>query len=97
MHPKLYELPNRLFYDNAVQSGITAKERTPTVSFSWPSSEYSMMLWNCEQDETFDADIYYNELEASRSKILVDMLLESGVAATHIAIITPYSGQRSYI
>lgn len=25
------------------------------------------------------------------------MLLESGVAATHIAIITPYSGQRSYV
>lgn len=44
MHPKLYELPKRLFYDNAVQSRITAKERTPAVSFSWPSSEYPMML-----------------------------------------------------
>lgn len=97
MHPKLYELPNSLFYDNSVESSVTAEQRTQNVSFCWPASDYPMMLWHCDQEETIDIDTYYNIREARRCKVLIDMLLESGVSATQIAVITPYAGQRSYI
>lgn len=33
MHPKLYELPNSLFYDNSVESSATAEQRTQNVLF----------------------------------------------------------------
>jgi regulator of nonsense transcripts 1 len=92
MHPNLYGLPNRLFYNNTVESGITAEQRTQDVSFHWPAPKYPMMLWNSDLKEMFNIETYYNVLEARRSKVLIDMLLVSG-----IAVITPYVDQRSYI
>ncbi|CXI73091.1 regulator of nonsense transcripts, putative [Plasmodium berghei] len=100
MHPCLSEFPSYVFYDGCLQNGITLKEREyPLKNFPWPNSKYPMFFYNSNGLEEMSASgtSYLNRNEAQNMEILVRALLNSGLKATQIGVITPYEGQRAYI
>ncbi|SCM24297.1 regulator of nonsense transcripts, putative [Plasmodium chabaudi chabaudi] len=100
MHPCLSEFPSYVFYDGCLQNGITLKEREyPLKNFPWPNSKYPMFFYNSNGLEEMSASgtSYLNRSEAQNMEILVRALLNSGLKATQIGVITPYEGQRAYI
>ncbi|KYN99432.1 putative regulator of nonsense transcripts [Plasmodium gaboni] len=100
MHPALSEFPSYVFYDGSLQNGITLKEREyPLKSFPWPNPKCPMFFYNSTGLEEMSASgtSYLNRSEASNMEKLVRTLLQCGLKASQIGVITPYEGQRAYI
>ncbi|SBT79122.1 regulator of nonsense transcripts 1, putative [Plasmodium malariae] len=100
MHPALSEFPSYVFYDGCLQNGITLKEREyPLKNFPWPNPKCPMFFYNTAGLEEMSASgtSYLNRSEASNMEKLVRTLLQCGLKANQIGVITPYEGQRAYI
>lgn len=106
MHPCIGDMISSVFYENKIQNGIRAEERTLDL----PSFSNSAMLWistsNCSKEKRFEERIitangnasYSNPLEV---KILQDYIKilddEIGDKKYSVGIITPYRAQLDLI
>ncbi|OAQ75279.1 ATP-dependent helicase NAM7 [Purpureocillium lilacinum] len=100
MHPCLSEFPSNMFYDGALQNGVTHEQRIrKDVDFPWPVAEMPMMFWsNLGHEEiSTSGTSYLNRTEASNVEKTVTRFFKAGVKPSEIGVITPYEGQRSYI
>lgn len=101
MHPSLSEFPSNTFYDGFLQNGVSAAERTPKPNIlPFPTLSKPMMFWhmNCTEELAGNGVTYLNRAEAQAvEQLLRRAILESGVEASRIGVITPYEGQRSYL
>jgi regulator of nonsense transcripts 1 len=99
MHPSLSEFPSVAFYEGSLQNGVTAGDRTSAALRAlWPSKK-PMFFYQCAGVEEISASgtSYLNRLEAQLCERIVTMLLQAGVAAAEIGVVTPYEGQRAHV
>lgn len=100
MHPCLAEFPSNMFYDGALQNGVSHGQRLrKDVDFPWPVAATPMMFWSNLGNEEISASgtSYLNRTEASNVEKVVTRFFKAGVKPSDIGVITPYEGQRSYI
>lgn len=100
MHPCLSEFPSNMFYEGALQNGVTQLDRErPNVDFPWPAVDQPMMFWsNLGQEEISSSGTsYLNRSEAANCEKAVTRFFKAGISPSQIGIITPYEGQRTYI
>lgn len=100
MHPCLAEFPSNMFYDGALQNGISHVQRLRRdVDFPWPVADTPMMFWSNLGNEEISSSgtSYLNRTEASNVEKVVTRFFKAGVKPLDIGVITPYEGQRSYI
>ncbi len=101
MHPVLSALPSALFYDGALQDGVTAAQRAaPGLDFPWPrgadTPTYFHAVAGCEEIAASGTS-FLNRAEAAIVERTVARLLRAGVSPRAIGIITPYDGQRAFL
>jgi len=84
MHPCLSEFPSNVFYEGALQNGVTEAERTnPLVAFPWPDPAKCMMFYQQRGVEEISSSgtSYVNRQEAAAVEKVVSMFLSyDGVA-----------------
>ena len=100
MHPCLSEFPSNMFYDGALQNGVTAQERQQrNIDFPWPNPGAPMFFrQNLGQEEISGSGTsFLNRTEASSVEKMVTSLLKAHVLPSQIGIVTPYEGQRHYL
>ena len=100
MAPPIGELVSQLFYDGALQNGVTAQERQQrNIDFPWPNPGAPMFFrQNLGQEEISGSGTsFLNRTEASSVEKMVTSLLKAHVLPSQIGIVTPYEGQRHYL
>eukprot|EP00884_Botryococcus_braunii_P001756 jgi/Botrbrau1/11581/Bobra.247_1s0002.1 len=100
MHPALSRFPSDIFYEGALQNGVTAAQRSfPSLGFPWPSADRPMMFYSQSGQEEISPSgtSYLNRTESTAVEKLVTYLLGKGVTPDQIGVITPYEGQRVHI
>lgn len=100
MHPCLSEFPSNMFYEGALQNGITQGDRARRdVDFPWPNPDAPMFFLASVGTEELSASgtSFLNRTEASHVEKIVTRLLKAGVLPSQIGVITPYDGQRAYL
>jgi regulator of nonsense transcripts 1 len=99
MHPAIAAWPSSRFYEGALQNGVSAWERSSSISFPWPNPSSPIMFYNCQGREEIGhtGTSFINQEEAVLTERVVSELMRGGVSPSDIAIITPYEGQRVFI
>jgi regulator of nonsense transcripts 1 len=100
MHPALSEWPSNFFYEGSLRNGISVRERTPRHRvFPVPVQGLPMVFLHRDaREERNDVGgSYINQFEAMLVAQAVQILRRQNVPPQAIGIITPYSGQKSYI
>ena len=100
MHPALSLFPSNMFYEGALQNGVSADERSnASTSFPWPSEYTPMIFWAQFGAEEISSSgtSYLNRAEASAVEKTVTHFLKHGVEPSQIGVITPYEGQRAHV
>lgn len=99
MHPALSRFPSNMFYEGALQNGVSSSERMGTASFPWPRPETPMMFWSQLGAEEISSSgtSFLNRTEANAVEKIVTHLLKHGVGPWQIGVITPYEGQRAHV
>ncbi len=98
MHPCLSEFPSNMFYEGALQNGVSDIERQSLDGF-WlnPSRPMYFVVNNGNEEIASSGTSYLNRTEAATVEKLVTIFLKKGVSADQIGVITPYEGQRAYV
>jgi regulator of nonsense transcripts 1 len=100
MHPALSEWPSNFFYEGSLQNGVSVRDRTPKYRvFPFPVQGLPMVFLHREaREERSDVGgSYVNQFEAMLVVQALQILRRQHVPPEAIGIITPYSGQKSYI
>ena len=100
MHPALSEFPSNVFYEGALQNGVSASERASGgVAFPWPNPSRPSMFWSHFGAEELSASgtSYLNRGEATGVEAVVTHLLRAGCAPDALGVVTPYEGQRAFV
>ena len=100
MHPALSEFPSNVFYEGALQNGVSASERASRgVAFPWPNPSRPAMFWAHFGAEELSASgtSYLNRGEAAGVESVVTHLLRAGCAPETLGVVTPYEGQRAFV
>jgi len=104
MHPMICSFPNKTFYDGQLKNGVSASDRS--LPFLWPQPNVPLIFltppgksdrFKKRDDfigEKCQGTGYYNTLECDQVLMMVDQLLDSGVNAQDIGVISPYEGQK---
>lgn len=101
MHPSLSAFPSAVFYEGALQDGITSANRSrPGLDFPWPCGperpHFFLAVMGSEELSPSGTS-FLNRAEAISVERIVSRLLRAGVLPAQIGIVTPYTGQRSLI
>lgn len=91
MHPLLIEFPNKTFYNNLIDSGVTISSR---ISFMNPSFFYCSFT---KEELSSSGTSFLNKGEAMAAKDMIKYLNKNGVQNRQIGIITFYEGQRCFL
>lgn len=100
MHPCLVDFPSNTFYEGALQNGVTEAQRTrASVKFPWPRPDMPMLFYqNLGPEEISGSGTsYLNRTEAAMVESVITAFLQSDVQPSHIGVVTPYEGQRTYL
>lgn len=100
MHPALSEFPSNMFYDGALQNGVTVADRLRrNMAFPWPNPECPMFFLATIGTEELSASgtSFLNRPEAAHVEKIVSRLIKSGISPNQIGVITPYEGQRAFV
>jgi superfamily I DNA and/or RNA helicase len=93
MHPEISAFPNKQFYENRIQNGITVDNRLGPILQCFPNRKLPLMFFDCSGDESKIRRSFANELEATIVKQVIEMLRVGGISPSQIGVITPYRGQ----
>jgi regulator of nonsense transcripts 1 len=101
MHPVLSAFPSSVFYEGALQDGITSALRTrKTLDFPWPSGPEKPHLFLAvlgAEELSPSGTSFLNRAEAVSVERVVSRLLRAGILPSQIGVVTPYTGQRTFI
>jgi regulator of nonsense transcripts 1 len=103
MHPALSEFSSKAFYQNQIQNGIQATDRTPTqLAFEWPKQDLPLIFidykWKSKHEKKDkNGKSIRNIGEAKIVNAIVNTLILNGISTSQIGIITPYAAQRTLI
>lgn len=100
MHPLLSTFPSNMFYEGALQNGISENDRLRKLNgFVWPN-QIPMFFLACTGIEEISSSgtSFLNRGEASLvEKLATSLIRDDGIDPSSIGVITPYEGQRAYI
>ena len=89
-HPRISAVPNDLFYSGRLRDGVTAADR-PALVPGVPPLVFVDVPRGSEQQRAGGS--FYNEAEAGVLRAVIRGLLEAGVEAGEIGVITLYKAQ----
>ena len=100
MHPLLSTFPSNMFYEGALQNGISENDRLRKLNgFTWPN-QIPMFFLACTGTEEISSSgtSFLNRGEASLvEKLATSLIRDDKIDPSSIGVITPYEGQRAYI
>ena len=91
MNEKLYEFPNKAFYDNKM---ITKVKILPEDNIPWIKKYYPLIFYNVQGNEEIESKSKYNNDEVLSVYKCVNILMEKKVELKNIGVITFYSAQK---
>ena len=91
MNEKLYEFPNKAFYDDKM---ITKVQILPEDNIPWIKKDYPLIFVNVKGNEEIENKSKYNNDEVLSVYKCVNMLIEKKVELKNIGVITFYSAQK---
>ncbi|KAK2954668.1 putative Regulator of nonsense transcripts 1 like protein [Blattamonas nauphoetae] len=104
MHPSLSQFPSEMFYDGALQNGVSEADRQfPLLKgkhhFTFPNPSHPMFFWvsTAPEEQSSSGTSFLNRQEAQMVEAIVTRLLNCGVNPANIGVISPYLGQCGYI
>lgn len=105
MHSAISSFPSTLFYNKLILNGVDDKKdrcfngKPNTDFFPWPNPDCPICFWNVmSTEESYDsATSYINQAEVGCVNQILTRLWENGVTASDIGIITPYTGQQTFL
>jgi helicase MOV-10 len=94
-HPDLIKVPSQLFYDDELEAHSNHSTTHKLLSFeSLPNKEFPMIIHHTKgTDSTCETTSIANDKEAELVQDYAKQLLEHGLPADHIGIISPYARQ----
>lgn len=96
-HPQLNDLPNRLFYNGHLISGVPAEDRMRVMNSLKINHPYLFIDIRGESTTAVGGTSLKNEKEADLAISLVKKLIRTGLDSKDIAIICMYNEQRKWI
>ncbi|KAJ1490860.1 P-loop containing nucleoside triphosphate hydrolase protein, partial [Baffinella frigidus] len=94
MHPGISEFPADLFYGGAIKDGITAADRTAPKGFRWPNKDIPVAFIPVRHGhENNEGTSKSNTAEVDEVLKVASSLIEGGLKASEIGIVSPYSAQ----
>jgi hypothetical protein len=93
MHPEISAFPNKQFYDNKIQDGVTAEQRMGPRLTCFPNPKIPILFIHSSGDEQKIGRSFANEVEANITARVVTTLTRGGIKSCQIGIITPYRPQ----
>ncbi|GIQ85796.1 hypothetical protein KIPB_007527, partial [Kipferlia bialata] len=98
MHPALAAFSSLVFYDGALQDGVSAIERTmPGLPLIDPQHPLMFLHASGQEEISSSGTSYLNRTEASLVVQILSALFRTGLHPSQIGVVTPYDGQRAYI
>jgi len=99
MHPVLSKFPSNMFYEGALQNGVSAEDRVLGVDFPWPQPDKPNMFFvsNGQEEIAGSGTSFLNRTEAASVEKIVTKFLKAGIKPEQIGVVTPYEGQRSFL
>lgn len=100
MHPALSEWPSNMFYEGALQNGVSDNDRsTSKFNLPWPHPDRPMFFLNCNGMEELGSNgsSYLNRTEAIHIEKICTEFIRKGIEPEQIGIITAYEGQRAFV
>lgn len=97
MHSSIAEFPNLTFYHGQLVNAIEDSALPPVPGFPWPNPDCRVCFVNVagsEQKRGFSA---YNSAEAEGIADVLQQILEAGVPAQELCVLTAYLAQRDEI
>ena len=94
MHPGISEFPTDLFYGGALKDGITADARTAPAGFRWPNEKIPVAFVPVRHGyEVSEGVSKTNQAEVDEVHRIVHGLVEAGLPASEIGVVSPYASQ----
>ena len=91
MNEKLYEFPNKTFYDDKI---FTKVQVLPDENIPWPKKDFPSFFYNVSGIEEQENKSKYNKDEVLSVYKCVNKLMENKVKLKNIGVITFYSAQK---
>ena len=97
LHPKLSETPNRCYYDGELVDGCDAAERGARVAVNGAPLNPLTWIDSGSRDVTQDGGSKYSPSEARFAALIAARVVEVGVSAGEVGVITLYKAQERAI
>lgn len=95
MNEKLYEFPNRKFYENKMITKVKVlPDENIIQNIPWPKKDFPSFFYNVSGNEKKENNSYYNQEEVLSVFQCVNKLIENKVELKNIGVITFYSTQK---
>lgn len=93
-HPQIVEFSAKVFYQDALKSGIDASSRPLPAGVPWPNPEVPIAFFESSAAEVVDGESKSNPQEVNHVLALVQQALASGeLGPEDVGIVTPYMAQ----
>ena len=95
MNEKLYEFPNRKFYENKMITRVKVlPDENIIQNIPWPKKDFPSFFYNVSGSEESENNSYFNKDEVFSVFQCVNKLIENKVEIKNIGVLTFYSGQK---
>jgi hypothetical protein len=95
MNEKLYEFPNRKFYENKMITRVKVlPDENIIQNIPWPKKDFPSFFYNVSGSEEPENNSYINKDEVFSVFQCVNKLIENKVEIKNIGVLTFYSGQK---
>ncbi|KAL8436802.1 hypothetical protein ACSSS7_001447 [Eimeria intestinalis] len=104
MHPEIAKFPSKQFYDDELQSDVSAEKKKirwmPKTPFVWPSPSMPSFFYHCSSTEEEMGSTGSSLVNRSEAEAVVDLvchLLKSGAKTEQMTLLTFYLGQAHFL
>ena len=99
LHPTLSQTPNECYYDGKLMDGCTPADRRALVTVGYDGPPLSPLVWidSASRDVTQERGSKYSPGEARFAALIAARIVELGVPAGEVGVITLYKAQERAI
>lgn len=97
MHSSIAEFPNMTFYNSQLVNAVEDSTLAPIPGFPWPNADCRVCFVDVAGSEQKRGYSSYNTGEAEAVAQVVAQLVEAGVPASELVVLTAYLAQRDEI
>ena len=94
MRQSIARWPSLLFYGNLLKNAPSVKDLTAIQRFPWPKDNTGVSFVHCEGEGSRHGHAFWNVAECTAIQTLITNMLDAGIPAKEIGVITLYDGQR---